>query len=90
MKLYNESELEAYERELINLNALYDLVKIGLAEKVANVSDKIAETDDLDEKARLTEELQNYAEAVSFLKYRIAVTTKYYNQALKEVKEKII
>ena len=56
-RVHFDNDVELYQSELVNLNNIYDLIKIGLAEKISIISDKITETEDLDLKGELCMEV---------------------------------
>lgn len=86
---YDENYLSYLETKLKMQNKALELLKIGLTEKVSYIAEKISETEDLDEKAKLTEELQELAEAVNFFKKDMFNTAKSYKEELEKSKGKV-
>lgn len=86
---YDESYLSYLETKLKTQNKTLELLKIGLTEKVSYIAEKISETEDLDEKAKLTEELQELAEAVNFYKREMVNTARSYKEELEKAKGKV-
>lgn len=83
---YDENYLSYLETKLKMQNKALELLKIGLTEKVSYIAEKISETEDLDEKAKLTGELQELAEAVNFYKREMKQTSKNYKEELEKSK----
>ena len=86
---YDENYLSHLETKLKMQNKALELLKIGLTEKVSYIAEKISETEDLDEKAKLTEELQELAEAVNFYKREMLNSARNYKEELEKSKGKV-
>ena len=86
---YDENYLSHLETKLKMQNKALELLKIGLTEKVSYIAEKISETEDLDEKAKLTEELQELAEAVNFYEREMLNSARNYKEELEKSKGKV-